>query len=61
VIAPIRISSMDFNRVGDGTDVMVNVAFGWCMDAGCGLRMLVAWMKNLRPAEEGSKGTYGKR
>ena len=38
-----------------GTDVefiKVEAAFGWCMGAGCGSRMLVAWMKDLRPAEE---------
>ncbi|KAF8336702.1 hypothetical protein F5887DRAFT_1161301 [Amanita rubescens] len=45
----------EFLNVGDGTDVefiKVEVAFGWCMGAGCGSRMLMAWMKNLRPAEE---------
>jgi hypothetical protein len=32
----------------------VEVAFGRCMGARSGSRMLVAWMKNLRSAEEGS-------
>ena len=47
---PIRISSIGFNRVGN---VKVELALGWCMDAGCGSPIKEAWMKNLRPAEEG--------